>query len=211
MRSNPIMTKNIFTHRLSTTNYNASVYLHKIYAFNKYILYGKCFLKATKVSNEMKCRNKRMTWNTQYTNLSWYMPKVNVDHTINGHGTAISTLAHTSVGYNNYYALLKSVSLWNQCDIPHSGIVCDITPLQNIYFDIIPVLSNAYVACVFIRGKCQLIKTFVNKEVYLLFLPNSMLFIINSVILSLQLDRIYEIIWIAWYKHKTTFVWCAVC
>ncbi len=27
-----------------------------------------------------------------------------------------------------FYAMLKCVSLWNQCDIPHSGIVCDITP-----------------------------------------------------------------------------------
>ncbi len=35
------------------------------------------------------------------------------------------------------YAMLKSVSLWNQC-----GIVCDITPLQNFFFDITPVLSK---------------------------------------------------------------------
>ncbi len=46
-----------------------------------------------------------------------------------------------------HYAMLKSVSLWNQCDIPHSGIVCDITPLQKFFFDITPVLSKAYVAC----------------------------------------------------------------
>ncbi len=38
--------------------------------------------------------------------------------------------------------MLKSVSLWNQCDIPHSGIVCDITPLQNFFFDINPVLNK---------------------------------------------------------------------
>ncbi len=54
------------------------------------------------------------------------------------------------------YAMLKCVSLWNQCDIPHSGIVCDIIPLQN-FFLISP-------------------------------LSKSMPFIINSLILSLQLD-----------------------
>ncbi len=42
-----------------------------------------------------------------------------------------------------YYAMLRCVSLCNQCDIPHSGIVCDITPLQNFFFDITPVLSKA--------------------------------------------------------------------
>ncbi len=40
------------------------------------------------------------------------------------------------------YAMLKYVSLWNQCDIPYSCIVCDITPLQNFFFDITPVLSK---------------------------------------------------------------------
>ncbi len=46
-----------------------------------------------------------------------------------------------------YYAMLKCVSLWNQCDIPHSGIVCDITFLQNLVFYITPILSKVYVAC----------------------------------------------------------------
>ncbi len=40
----------------------------------------------------------------------------------------------------NFYAMLKCLSLWNQCDIPHSGIVCDITPLQNFFFDIKEIL-----------------------------------------------------------------------
>ncbi len=35
-----------------------------------------------------------MTWNTQDINLSWYVPKANVDHTISGQGTAFSTLDH---------------------------------------------------------------------------------------------------------------------
>ncbi len=34
------------------------------------------------------------------------------------------------------YAMLKCLSLWNQYDIPHSGIICDITPLQNFFFNI---------------------------------------------------------------------------
>ncbi len=44
----------------------------------------------------MKCTNEKMTWNTQDTNLSWYVPKANVDHTISGQGTAISTLDHSA-------------------------------------------------------------------------------------------------------------------
>ncbi len=66
---------------------------------NKYILYSKGFLKAhmpPKVTNEMKCTNEKMTWNTQDTNLSIYVPKANVDHTISGQGTDISTLDHSA-------------------------------------------------------------------------------------------------------------------
>ncbi len=43
-----------------------------------YMLKG--FLKARrppKVSNGMKCTNEKMTWNTQDTNLSRYVPKAN--------------------------------------------------------------------------------------------------------------------------------------
>ncbi len=62
-----------------------------------YMLKG--FLKARrppKVSNEMNCINEKMTWNTQDTNLSWYVPKANVDHTISSQGTAINTLDHSA-------------------------------------------------------------------------------------------------------------------
>ncbi len=55
------------------------------------------FLKARrspKVSNEMKWTNKKMTWTTQDTNLSWYVAKANMDHMISFQGTAISTLDH---------------------------------------------------------------------------------------------------------------------
>ncbi len=37
-----------------------------------------------------------MTWNTQDTNLSWYVPKANIDHTIRGQGTAVSTSDHSA-------------------------------------------------------------------------------------------------------------------
>ncbi len=37
-----------------------------------------------------------MTWNTQDMNLRWYIPKANVDHTISGQGTAVSTLDHSA-------------------------------------------------------------------------------------------------------------------
>ncbi len=41
-------------------------------------------------------QNEKMTWNTQDTNPSWYVPKANVDHTIGGQGTAFSTLDHSA-------------------------------------------------------------------------------------------------------------------
>ncbi len=65
----------------------------KILRLNKYILYAEGLSKgtqATKVSNEMKYTNEKMTWNTQDTNLM-HVPKANVDHTIIGQGTVIST------------------------------------------------------------------------------------------------------------------------
>ncbi len=37
-----------------------------------------------------------MTWNTKDTNLSWYVHKANVDHTISGQETADSTLDHSA-------------------------------------------------------------------------------------------------------------------
>ncbi len=45
----------------------------------------------------MKYTNEKMTWNTQNKDLSWYVPKANVDDTISGQGTAISTLDHSAV------------------------------------------------------------------------------------------------------------------
>ncbi len=51
---------------------------------------------------EMKCTNEKRIWNNQDTNLSWYVRKANVDHTISGQETALSTLDHsaTTLGYH---------------------------------------------------------------------------------------------------------------
>ncbi len=70
--------------------------------YTYYVLKG--FLKASsppKVSNEMKCTNKKMAWNTQDTNLGWYVPKANVDHTISGYETAVSTFDHPATSASN--------------------------------------------------------------------------------------------------------------
>ncbi len=48
-----------------------------------------------KVSNEMKCINEKLAWNTHDTNLSSYVSKAKVDHTISRQGTGISTLDHS--------------------------------------------------------------------------------------------------------------------
>ncbi len=45
--------------------------------------------------NEMY-KNEKMTWNAQDTNLSSYVPKANVDHTISGQGTTTSTLNYSA-------------------------------------------------------------------------------------------------------------------
>ncbi len=71
-----------------------------------YMLKG--FLKASRpptVTNEMKCTNEKMTWNTQDTNLNSYVPKANVDHTISGQGTGISTLDHSASTPRTYCML----------------------------------------------------------------------------------------------------------
>ncbi len=67
---------------------------------NKYILYVEGLSKGTQATQSFKW-NKiykwKMAWNTQDTNLSWYVPKVNVDHTISGQETAISTLDNSVI------------------------------------------------------------------------------------------------------------------
>ncbi len=68
-----------------------------ILRLNKDILYTKRLSKgtlATQSVNEMKCTNEKRTRNTQDTNLSWYVPNANVDHTVRGQGT--NTLDHST-------------------------------------------------------------------------------------------------------------------
>ncbi len=66
---------------------------------NKYILYADGLSKGMQASqrvNEMKCTNEKMTCNIQDTNLSCYVPKANVDHTVRGEGTStVDQLANT--------------------------------------------------------------------------------------------------------------------
>ncbi len=61
-----------------------------------------------KVSTEMKCTNEMMIWNTQDTNLSSYVPKANVDHTISWQGICINTLDHSATTSHNFKKSLKS-------------------------------------------------------------------------------------------------------
>ncbi len=67
----------------------ASLLMHDLQSEDWIITYymPKDFLKARwppKVSNEMKYTDEKMTWNTKDMNLSWYVPKANVDHTVSG-------------------------------------------------------------------------------------------------------------------------------
>ncbi len=57
-------------------------------AFWRHVGHPKCQMKW---NLQMKRDDMKSTWNTI---LSWYVPKANVDHTISGQGTAISTLDH---------------------------------------------------------------------------------------------------------------------
>ncbi len=59
-----------------------------------------------KVPNEMKCTNENMTCNTQDTILSWYVPKINVDHTIRCQGT--STLDHSATTRSSLSVIYSS-------------------------------------------------------------------------------------------------------
>ncbi len=78
---------------------------------NIYILYAERLFKGMQATQNVKwneCTNEKMTWNTQDTNLSWYVPKADVDHAISGPGTAISTLDHSAttpraIFYTNHY------------------------------------------------------------------------------------------------------------
>ncbi len=53
-----------------------------------------------------------MTWNTQDTNVSWYISTANVDHTISGQWTAISILDHLVTTPRAYLYLFISADAW---------------------------------------------------------------------------------------------------
>ncbi len=90
-----------------------------IWRLNKYILYAKGLSKGMQATQSVKwneCTNEKMTWNTQDMNLSWYVPNANVDHTISGWRTAISTLDHSATTTNDYTAAHPCTwSILNTC------------------------------------------------------------------------------------------------
>ncbi len=64
---------------------------------NKYIFYAKRLSKGMQAIQSVTWNEVykwKMTLNTQDTNLSSYVAKANVDHTISGQVTGISTLDH---------------------------------------------------------------------------------------------------------------------
>ncbi len=69
-----------------------------------------------------------MTWNTQDMNLSWYVTKANVDHTISGQGTAISILDHSAT------IPKVSIMVWiadvttQACQVLHNQTIYSKTP-----------------------------------------------------------------------------------
>ncbi len=75
--------------------YQINLFINILFAIrilNKYILYTEGLSKGTQATQSVKCTNEKITCNTQDMNLSWYVPKANVDHTIRGQGT--STVDH---------------------------------------------------------------------------------------------------------------------
>ncbi len=60
----------------------------------------------------MKSTNEKVIWNTQDTKLI-YVPKANVDQTINGQETAVSTLDHsatTPMACTIWYSTVKAAT-----------------------------------------------------------------------------------------------------
>ncbi len=69
-----------------------------IWRLNKYILYAKGLSKGTQATQSVKW-NEIYKWKDDMKHpgyVSSYVPKANVDHTISGQGTGISTLDHSA-------------------------------------------------------------------------------------------------------------------
>ncbi len=85
-----------------------------IWRLNKYILYAKGLSKGAQATQSVKWNEMykwKMIWNTQDTNLSNYVSKANVDHTISGQGTGISTVDHVATTPRAHvYAIMMSTA-----------------------------------------------------------------------------------------------------
>ncbi len=68
--------------------------------------------KPPKESTEMNCITEKMTWNTKDTNLSLYVHKANVDHTISDQGTAISTLDHSATTLRDVHPVTLMLDMY---------------------------------------------------------------------------------------------------
>ncbi len=132
----------------------------------------------------MKCTNEKMTWNIQDMNLSWYVPKANVDHTINWQGTAVSTLDLSAT-------------------TPRDG--CKMTAILGVYstsftcmHDLYNVISNENIQLRSATNYIQLVKEFSS--------PN------QSDYFQVRV-KLLVITWIKWRmdKSKTQMtLWCIV-
>ncbi len=95
-----------------------------------YMLKG--FLKACrppKVSNEMKCTNEKMKWNTEDTNLSIYVSNADVDRTINsGQGTGINTLNHSATTPHLTCSWLRITTRSDSHASRNSGLAYCVSP-----------------------------------------------------------------------------------
>ncbi len=89
-----------------------------------------------KVSNEMKCTDEKMTWNTQDTNMSSYVSKANVDHTTSGQGTGISTLDHSATTPR-----VMGITHWDWWDFP------DLTDIHTVHWH--------HSCCIIFGNKCD--------------------------------------------------------
>ncbi len=89
------------------------------------IEYAKGLSKGTQATQSVKwnkCTNEKMTWNTQDANLSSYV--ANVDHTISGQGTGISTLDQSATTPRALIQLSYHFSkFYNKCKSNESQLV----------------------------------------------------------------------------------------
>ncbi len=106
------------------------IILFAIWRLNKYILYGKGFLKAHKPPKSVKW-NEMYKWKDDMKHPGYeYVPNANVDHTISGQGSAVSTLDHLATTPRAFLEIAMSI---------HSCLH------QNWHLDYVLCCSNANV------------------------------------------------------------------